>query len=85
MAKLAKKATMKAMYLGWAQEGSNKKSKRHVRKKRFIVKSSKHANIENCGNAGCSRCNPSLNTDYLGKLGKNHQKLVAKLVRNREW
>ena len=55
--KRARKEAMRAQYRAWAEEGRNKKSKRHRLRlsRRNLVRSVRHANGP-CGNVGCVRC-----------------------------
>lgn len=58
-AKRAKKLANREKYQAWAASGQNSKSKRvkiKSRKNKLVITVS-HPNGE-CGNIGCSRCNP---------------------------
>lgn len=60
--KRALKATRRAQYAAWRDQGINKKSKRYalrVKRAATLRPIPKHR-FGSCGNIGCQRCNPEV-------------------------
>lgn len=66
--KKARKEKMQTQYQTWAAAGQNKKTKRNLRGKKGVVKSTRHA-ISYCGNLGCKKCHPEFSNPDQAKKG----------------